>query len=298
MIVINEYIKHSNESESDNTQLDTGDDCNSFSEMYANGNNTVWKNICEQFIKLCKQLPCIKNSNENEPNYMKDWNFLSYWLNSKLRENKLNRTICPNDFYKGMEDHCSETLSRFVSSTNLIYNINEEDLSRMEVLYILHDNYNKLDTILKDSTSPQPESLFTPSSTCSYNYSIARYMCYGENNKFCQILEKFKREYEELFNTAKTKGDQYANNFKKLTDYDNSNIISTTLIGSAVGLIPLMGILYKFTPMGQMFRSNKGIVNNIISNNDEQMTNISLMEQENEPLRFKQGTYNMKYQPL
>ncbi|KNA02168.1 hypothetical protein PVNG_05509 [Plasmodium vivax North Korean] len=242
---INEYIEHSNESVRDKDQLHAHDNCNTFSEAYGKSNKSVWKNICEQFIKLCKQLPRIKNSNENEPNYMKDWNFLSYWLNSKLRENKLNRTICPNDFYKGMEDHCSETLSRFVSSTNLIYNINEEDLSRMEVLYILHDNYNKLDTILKDSTSPQPESLLTPSSTCSYNYSIARYMCYGENNKFCQILEKFKREYEELFNTAKTKGDQYANNFKKLTDYDNSNIISTTLIGSAVGLIPLMGILYK-----------------------------------------------------
>ncbi|KMZ76882.1 hypothetical protein PVIIG_05692 [Plasmodium vivax India VII] len=57
-------------------------------------------------------------------------------------------------------------------------------------------------------------------------------------------------------------------------------------------------ILYFFTPIGQMFRSKIGIINNNISNNDEEMTNISLIEQENEPINFQQGTYNIKYQSL
>ncbi|KMZ89605.1 hypothetical protein PVMG_06250 [Plasmodium vivax Mauritania I] len=115
----------------------------------------------------------------------------------------------------------------------------------MEVLYTLHENYSKLDNILNKDTSQEPESLMEPSRICSYTYNSASYMCYDNKNKFCQILENFKRKYEELFKTAESKGDGYAKNFKKLTDYDNINIISTTVIGSAVGLIPLLGILYK-----------------------------------------------------
>ncbi|KMZ88665.1 hypothetical protein PVBG_06095 [Plasmodium vivax Brazil I] len=211
--------------------------------MYAKGSNTViGKKICEQFIKLFKLLPNAKD--KKDPNYKRDWNFLNFWLNFKLGKSNLNRTICPNDFYDGMESHCTETLSLNYSS-NLIYSINHEDLNRMEVLYTLHENYSKLDNILNKGTSQEPESLMEPSRICSYTYNSASYMCYDNKNKFCQILENFKRKYEELFKTAESKGDGYAKIFKKLTDYDNINIISTTVIGSAVGLIPLLGILYK-----------------------------------------------------
>ncbi|VUZ93222.1 PIR protein [Plasmodium vivax] len=245
MIVINEYIKHSNESESDNSQLDTGDDCNSFSEMYANGNNTVWKNICEQFIKLCKQLPRVKNNNEFDPNFIKDWNFLSYWLNIKLRENQLNGITCPNSFYSGMENHCFYTLFPFLNSPNLIYNINEEHLSRMELLYILHENYSKLNTILNINTSAEPKTLLEPSSECSNYYESARY--------------KF--------------------------------------IGSAVGIIPLLGILYKFTPIGQMFKSPQSKLPKGHSNNIDEIMKTSLLNYENEQLNFNQEKYNIEYHP-
>ncbi|KMZ95185.1 hypothetical protein PVMG_05103 [Plasmodium vivax Mauritania I] len=213
--------------------------------MHAESNTTEGKKICELFIKLYKYFPNIRTNTVGDTNNRKHWNFLNYWLNFKLNENKLKISKCVHDFYKGMEDHCTETLFPFFNSTNLIYNINEEDLRRMEILYILYKNYNKLDTIINNVTPQEPKSLLEPSRTCSNNYKIGRSMCYGKYNKFCEKLKDFKTKYENLYKTAESKGDQYTNNFKKLTDYENSNIISSTVIGSAAGLIPLFGILYK-----------------------------------------------------
>ncbi|KMZ77188.1 hypothetical protein PVIIG_05704 [Plasmodium vivax India VII] len=189
------------------------------------------------------------------------------------------------------------TLSRFVSSTNLIYHINEDDLNRMKALYILHNNYSKLDTILNNSTSPKPELLLEPSDICSYTYSSAKYMCDDKYKEYCKQLDKFKTKYEKLFITAKSKGKEFANNFKKITDYDNSNIISTTIIGSAVGLIPLLGILYKFTPMGQMFNSKKWNLSINHDNNIDEIRKTSLLDYENEQLNLKQEKYNIEYHP-
>ncbi|KNA02585.1 hypothetical protein PVNG_05129 [Plasmodium vivax North Korean] len=195
-----------------------------------------------------------------------------------------------------MENYSTETLS-FLSSINLIYNINKEDLRRMEVLYILHENYNKLDTIINNTTPPNPESLLEHSRTCSNNYKIGRSMCYSKYNKFCEKLDNFKKKYEKLSKTAESKGDQYTNNFIKLTDNDNSNIISTTLIGSAAGLIPLLGILYKFTPVGQMFKSPQMKLSNAHSNSIDQIRRTSLLEYENDQLNLNQQKYNIKYHP-
>ncbi|VVA00327.1 PIR protein [Plasmodium vivax] len=255
------YLINVEKANKDASELNTDDNCVSFSKQHTINYTDIGKQICEQFIKLCKQLPNIKNYNITDPNYRKDWDFLSYWLNSKLRESELNGTICPKKFYDGMENHCMNTLSRFVSSTNLIYHINEDDLNRMKALYILHNNYN------------------------------------DKYKEYCKQLDKFKTKYEKLFITAKSKGKEFANNFKKITDYDNSNIISTTIIGSAVGLIPLLGILYKFTPMGQMFNSKKWNLSINHDNNIDEIRKTSLLDYENEQLNLKQEKYNIEYHP-
>ncbi|VUZ99935.1 PIR protein [Plasmodium vivax] len=291
------YLINVEKANKDASELNTDDNCVSFSKQHTINNTDIGKQICEQFIKLCKQLPNIKNYNITDPNYRKDWDFLSYWLNFKLEKSKLNGTICPKKFYDGMENHCINTLLRFVTSTNLIYNINDEDISRMNVLYILHGNYSQLDKIINDSTPPKPESLLELSSTCSDNYIKAKYMCYGNYNKFCEKLKDFKTKYDNLFKTAESKGEKYTNNFKKLTDYDNINIISTTVIGSAVGLIPLLGILYKFTPIGQIFNSQKRKLHKDHSNNIDEIIKTSLLNYENEQLNLNQDKYNIDYQP-
>ncbi|KMZ88810.1 hypothetical protein PVBG_05722 [Plasmodium vivax Brazil I] len=293
---ISTYVEKVEEAKNGVIELHKDDNCDSFSKDYTNSNTAIGKKICEQFIKLFKILPNVKNPNKNDPKYRNDWYFLGYWLNSKLRKNNLNRTICPNDFYDGMESHCTETLSLNYSS-NLIYSINHEDLNRMEVLYTLHENYSKLDNILNKGTSQEPELLLKLSGACSDNYIKAKYMCYGNYNKFCEKLDNFKRKYEGLFKTAQSKGNQYTNNFKELTDYDNSNIISTTVIGSAVSLIPLLGILYKFTPIGQIFNSQKRKLHKDHSNNIDEIIKTSLLNYENEQLNLNQDKYNIDYQP-
>ncbi|KNA01603.1 hypothetical protein PVNG_05968 [Plasmodium vivax North Korean] len=265
--------------------------------MHTKSNTTMGKNICEYFIKLCKLLPRVKNNKKYDPNYGKDWHFLSYWLNVKLEESKLNAIICPYDFYDGIEDHCMNTLSLYISSPILIYNINEEDLSRMKVLYILHENYNKLHSILNNETASEPHLLLPPSSKCSMNYKSANNMCNSKYKKFCEKLKKFKTEYDKLFKIAESKGDDFAKNFIKLTDKENSNIISSTVIGSAVGLIPLFGILYKFTPIGQIFNSHKSKLSKGHSNSIDEIRRTSFLNYENEQLNLNQEKYNIEYHP-
>ncbi|KMZ96416.1 hypothetical protein PVNG_05951, partial [Plasmodium vivax North Korean] len=128
------------------------------------------------------------------------------------------------------------------------------------------------------------------------------YICNDGNNiknsKFCEKLNTFISKYKDLYTKVDNQGPEFSNNFIKLEECPNTKIITTAVTGTVVGLIPLLGVLYKFTPMGQVIRSKMGILNNDISNIDEDMTNISLMEQEKEPLKFQQGTYNIKYQSL
>ncbi|KMZ76709.1 hypothetical protein PVIIG_05708, partial [Plasmodium vivax India VII] len=115
----------------------------------------------------------------------------------------------------------------------------------------------------------------------------------NNNSKFCQELNKFESKYNELDGKVREQASELSDYFIRLSECPNTKIITTAVTGSIIGLIPLFGVLYKFTPMGQVIRSKIGIINN-----DEEMTKMTLMEQENEPLRFKQGTYNIKYQSL
>ncbi|KMZ76768.1 hypothetical protein PVIIG_05849 [Plasmodium vivax India VII] len=265
--------------------------------MYAKSNTTEGEKICEHFIKLYKFFPNIKTNIVKDTKYKNDWYFLNYWLNIKFNESMLDKSKCVYYYYEGMENHCMNTLSSSTYSSKLIYDINQEDLNRMKALYILHENYSKLDNILNKGTPQEPESLLEPSRICSYTYKSARYMCNEKYEKFCEKLDKFKIEYDKLHITAKTKGEQFANNLKKLTDYDNSNIISTTLIGSAVGLIPLLGILYKFTPIGQKLKSQKRKLSKGHSNNIDEIIKTSLLNYENDQLNLKQEKYNIEYHP-
>ncbi|SCA60113.1 Plasmodium vivax Vir protein, putative [Plasmodium vivax] len=298
---IQDYIQEAKSAESNAESHNAEDKCNSF--MISSGRYFTDKErakiICKQFIKLYDSLTdCKINSNTN---YKKCSDFLNYWVNFKLRKIMKGEDNCVSHVYDLLESQFTADEDFNINIDNkYIYNINEDDLHKMNILYSLYEKYTDISAMLENTTSRDKELLLSLSNASCKVYHEANYMCNDDNNnsKFCQELNKFESKYNELDGKVREQASELSDYFIRLSECPNTKIISTAVTGTIVGLIPLLGVLYKFTPMGQVLRSKMGILNNNISNTDEDTTNISLMEQENEPIKFQQGTYNIKYQSL
>ncbi|CAI7718030.1 PIR protein [Plasmodium vivax] len=249
-------------------------------------NNERAKNICENFFKIYNILP-------KETEYKKkNWGFLNYWLNFELGQ--VNKNICVNEFYDDMENYCFNKIEG-VFSENLLYNVKKGDLNKMKLLYGLYENYKKLDNILNSGQQDNPHLLLEFSTKCCTYYVEANYFCKSEDNEFCTQLENFTTKYEGLYSKLNGKSLEYSNNFIKLSECKNTNVISTALIGTTVGLVPLLVGLYKFTPLRQFINSKKGKLTQEYRNNDDQIRNIMLMDHGSEQKSSQQETYNIKY---
>ncbi|SCA59949.1 Plasmodium vivax Vir protein, putative [Plasmodium vivax] len=269
-------------------------DCDNFSKQHNKlGNKEKVKDLCISFVILNKLLKSIQTDDHNH------CNFLNYWLNSELSKNWFSENNIMSDVFLGIESQIFNN-NEYKLLECTFCNINKDELNKMKILYSLYENYSKLNAI-EYTNSEQNTQVLTLSTACCTDYIKVSYICNGDNKKnnaeFCEKLEGFELKYNELFKKFDGPSSEFSHNLIKLEECPNPKIITTAVTGSIVGLIPLLGVLYKFTPMGHMFRSKIGILNNNISNNEE-MTKISLIEQENEPIKFQQGTYNIKYQSL
>ncbi|SCA59929.1 VIR protein [Plasmodium vivax] len=277
--------------------------CRSFMEAYGSrftAKETA-KTICEQFINLHNSLKGPECNLYSDPIYKKCCKFLKYWINFKLMKSMKNEDKCVHNIYNALESHITG-IDGFNINLYFEEDINKDDLNKMNILYSLYEKYIDLSTILKELSNVDKQSLLSLSTSCCTHYIEARYICDTSKNnndsQFCRRLNIFESKYKKLYTDVDKLEPETSINFIKLSDCPNNKIISTAVTGSIVGLIPLFGILYKFTPMGQLLKSKIGILNNDINSNDEEMSKISLMEQDNEQLRFQQGTYNIKYQSL
>ncbi|SCA82189.1 Plasmodium vivax Vir protein, putative [Plasmodium vivax] len=264
--------------------------------------NQIAKDVCEELIKLYKSLDSLKNKSKPDMNYGNDCTFFNYWVNFKISKSMINESGCIKDIYNGIESQFQDCDFYNMFDIGVIYDITKEELDKLNILYSLYEKYSKLKSIINDISQLNKESLSTLSTACCPGYIEANYICNNgnadddggdDNSQFCIELGNFKTKYQELYTKVHSQKPELSDYFIKLSKCPNNKIITTAVTGSIIGLIPLFGVLYKFTPMGQVIRSKIGIINN-----DEEMTKMTLMEQENEPLRFKQGTYNIKYQSL
>ncbi|CAG9480144.1 unnamed protein product [Plasmodium vivax] len=295
--VIENYINKANDAQYKDTDLQNFSDCDNFSTVQSSfTNSTIAKRTCVEIVKLYKSLNSLKLNLTGANDYKNDSRFFNYWVNFKTSKSMIDESDCIKLIYNAIESQCVDDFNN-MGDTTLIYDINKNDLNKMNILYSLYDNYTKLKAIEYKNAEQDKQQLLSLSTACCTDYIKASYMCNEENinnnRKFCEKLTAFQSKYDKLYEEAVRKGSDYSKNFIRLSECGNNKIITTAATGSIVGLIPLFGILYKFTPMGQMFRSKKGILNN-----DEEMTKISSTEHDNEPLRFQQGSYNIKYESL
>ncbi|KMZ76613.1 hypothetical protein PVIIG_05457 [Plasmodium vivax India VII] len=249
---IKNYIDKVNEAERSSSSDGEFSECDDFSKAWESSfkDTQIAKNICKELIILYKSLnnsePTSKCSNNNK----EGCGFFNYWVNFKISKNMINGTYCIDEIYNGFESQCSHDFG-VTLDVDIIYNINKDDLYKMNILYRLYKIYTDINGILENAGDMVIKKLSSLSTACCTDYLVANYMCNGGNdhninhNQFCTQLNKFKATYEELYSRVNEKGIEYSKNFIELSECKNTNVMSTALIGTTVGLIPLMVGLYK-----------------------------------------------------
>ncbi|KMZ92301.1 hypothetical protein PVMG_03656 [Plasmodium vivax Mauritania I] len=205
------------------------------------------KNMCKIFISIYKKLKGEIENYKADSNYKKDFAFLNYWVNWKIQENGFNEYEAAQNFNDYLEVY--ELLETNFDTTNLlIYDINKDELYKMNILYNLYEKYTKLNSIISNVSNQDKQELLTLSTQCCTDYNEANYICNSGNNnnsEFCKKLKKFQTKYEELNNKVEKEKSEYSDYFKSLSKCPNNKIITTSVTGSIIGLIPLLGVLYK-----------------------------------------------------
>ncbi|SCA81989.1 VIR protein [Plasmodium vivax] len=262
-------------------------------------NELIATSVCEEIVKLYKSLDKIKGKSKCSKDNNNDCEFFNYWVNFQISKSRFNESNCIYHIYDAIESQFTGT-DHYDVNIELIYDIKKDELDKMNILYRLYKIYTDLDNILDNKTKDTKELLLSYSTACCTDYLEANYLCSGGNDdnnsniQFCTQLENFKTKYIGLYERVDRNGPEYTNNFKRLTQCDN-NTVSTALIGTTVGLVPLLVGLYKFTPLRQLINSNKGKLTQEYRNNDDERRNIMLMDQGSEHISSQQGTYNIKY---
>ncbi|KNA01730.1 hypothetical protein PVNG_06211 [Plasmodium vivax North Korean] len=257
-------------------------------------NELIATSVCEEIVKLYKSLYKFKGKSKCSDDYKNDCEFFNYWVNFQISKSRLNESVCIDPIYNAIESQFTGT-DHYAVDLDFIYDIKKDELDKMNILYRLYKIYTDINGILENADDMVKKKLSSLSTACCTDYLVANYMCNGDNDhninhsQFCTQLKKFKEKYEELYKRADAHGPEYSKNFIKLTQCDN-NTVSTALIGTTVGLVPLL-----FTPLRQLINSKNGKFTQEHRNNDDEIRNIMLMDQGSEHISSQQGTYNIKY---
>ncbi|EDL42628.1 variable surface protein Vir30, truncated, putative, partial [Plasmodium vivax] len=179
---IERYIKDGKSIEDIIPTVVPSSDCNSFSKIWGikSGNEIMAKNICNILVSIYKY---FKNGNDRygfESNYKEDFTFLNYWVNWKIHEGMFNENTTVKDFYDYIGSHALSELNYDVSNT-LIYDIDKDDLYKLNILYSLYEKYSKLNAITYDNLDQDKQSLYSHSTACCNDYNKAKYICNDDN---------------------------------------------------------------------------------------------------------------------
>ncbi|KMZ96058.1 hypothetical protein PVNG_05947 [Plasmodium vivax North Korean] len=252
---IEDYIEIAKSAESITSFSQAKSGCNSFvqaSERYFTDKETA-EIICNQFIKLYVSLnnvTCVQNLH---PKYIKCSEFLNYWVNFKFRKIMHNEDYSVCDVYNGIEGQFWGNSDININIYDYINSINEDYLYKMNILYNLYQNYVELNAIDYKKPEQDKQKLLILSTACCTDYNKAKYICNGDNKdnntKFCEKLRAFELKYDELDKNVIAQGYDFSNYFIKLSECRNNKIITTAVTGTVVGLIPLLGVLYKVSEL-------------------------------------------------
>ncbi|KMZ88530.1 hypothetical protein PVBG_06135, partial [Plasmodium vivax Brazil I] len=191
--------------------------CYSFTEIWGerSGNKEIAKNICYRFVSLYKYLSEGKINYRDDPNYKKDCGFLNYWVNWKIQKGEFKEDTTVSDFYDHIDGHVIPEIGYNISE-GLIYDIDKDELNKMNNLFNLYEKYSKINYIIDNEAGLDKQSLLSVSTECCIDYIKASNICNPDNNninsKFCEKLKNFESEYEKLYKKDGAKGSDFSDN--------------------------------------------------------------------------------------
>ncbi|SCA81953.1 VIR protein [Plasmodium vivax] len=270
---------------------------------YENEGKETYNDLC---MKLLRNLLLLTKYSNDIDIYSKRCNDLYNWLYHEMKPYNPPENIVPNIFDR------SNSLMQGTDKKNLClyssYNKDEYKDEKIIELNIFGDNIEKLLDILKNRSHSHYCPCIKYVKNCVETYkNLNKKYCTDTKEqtrdkvKFCNKLNKFTTYYGYLTDVSSIISeipslslDTYTNEClsdKTISQSSSStgkslgnstSVAASTVVGAMVGIPPFLTLMYKFTPVGQLFcsRNYKGIANNIGENElfyptNENMNNSS-----------------------
>ncbi|SBT57336.1 PIR Superfamily Protein [Plasmodium ovale wallikeri] len=149
--------------------------------------------VCVKFKILCKVIELKKKGPEPKTLVHKDYAYLNYWLNSKLRNGNTSNNITVQEF----QDEMNELETEFVSAKfdKKLYDLDDEDFNNMILLSDLYDNMAQIFHSISDLGEKKTPCIgYFEKYINTYKQGIIQ--CPHDDTSFCKALTHFKGDYE------------------------------------------------------------------------------------------------------
>ncbi|SBS90541.1 PIR Superfamily Protein, partial [Plasmodium ovale curtisi] len=235
--------------------------------------STKRSKILEDFSKLKKYLIHYK-SGLDKSNHTRYCSYINFWLNNELRKNKLNEINF--DSYIKFINFDQELLKKPMCVYDIYY-LNDDRFKKTQELYDLYDQYHGYLSFKNNQN--YVACVYAKSCAEKYNDMISKYTYYDSGNLLSE-LESTKELIEKnvMLTIQDCKND--IPSLKPLPPKVNlslslSSLVPIPFLAAIVGILPILLLVYKFTPLGpllhKLIKNNRTILNNFEEENHELM---------------------------
>ncbi|SBS95940.1 PIR Superfamily Protein [Plasmodium ovale curtisi] len=257
-------------------------ECDSFSSGVQKFGTERANDVCVKFKILCKVIQSKKKGPEPKILDQKDYAYLNYWLNSKLRNGNTSHDLTVDQFQKEMSDRELQFVN--VKFDKKLYDIKDEDFNNMILLSDLYDNIAQ---IFYDTSALKDKKISCIKYFQKYinTYKQGIIKCPHDDTSFCKALKHIKGDYEQKFLGVDSISEKCIDRENLLlpayedVSLERKNTIVGSILGPSFATLFTSFFLYKFTPLGNWILNKMGTKNgthsNIYEENDQSILNTS-----------------------
>ncbi|GAW84255.1 variable surface protein [Plasmodium gonderi] len=168
-------------------------ECNGSNKITITDDNKNLIEICKTFIKYFLHL--YHDSIRKSSNEYKHFGYLNYWLNKKLRN--VGKSV--KDFIEFLDKQVTLTYSESINYLNFkkeAYHMNDDVYTKMNILYNLHDKYNK---IINNEIKPNECLEYAKNSLEEFNKGVNKFY-QTKCLKLYDALKDFRAKYNNALN--------------------------------------------------------------------------------------------------
>ncbi|SBT02336.1 PIR Superfamily Protein, partial [Plasmodium ovale curtisi] len=192
-----EYKKYESYIDTQFSEIKKNTECDSYLNDQREFGTDSANNICVKFKILCNVIESKKRPNSTKLDD-RDFAYINYWLNGRLRNTTISNKLTAYDFQDTMTTYESD-LFTYHNLDKKLYDIVEDDYQNMKLLEYLHLNYFGNFTKITTLTKEKKIQCFEHVKELFDTYKNGIIQCPVDNSNFCKALKHFKGEYEKLY---------------------------------------------------------------------------------------------------